>query len=102
MHMNLITPEEVAKIAGLARLELSEDELSAAASDLSGILSHFSAISDIDTSDVLSADDMSGLKNIARADEAMPEAIASTDDLMKNVPRTHNGYVQVAGVFSEE
>lgn len=100
MHMNSVTPEEVARIASLARLSLSHDETAQAAVDLSGILSHFSALSDIDTSGVLPADDASGLKNIVRKDEAVAEAIASTESVLKNVPRMKDGYVQVAGVFS--
>lgn len=102
MHMNGITPEEVKKIAGLARLKLSDEEVARAASDLSGVLSHFSAIQDIDTASVPPAEDNSGLKNVSRKDEAKPEILGSVEDIMKNVPRVQDGYVQVAGVFSDQ
>ncbi len=100
--MSGITPEEVKKIAGLARLKLSDDEVTQATADLSGILSHFSTIQDIDTANVDPSEDVSGLKNISRKDEVKSELFGSAENIMKNVPHVKDGYVQVAGVFSDQ
>lgn len=101
MDMDSITSAEVKKIAGLARLELSSEGVAQATSDLSGILSNFSAIQGIDTTGVKTTDNVSGLQNVARIDEEKPEVLAPTEVLVENVPHTKDNYVQVGGVFSE-
>lgn len=100
--MSNITAAEVKKIASLARLKLSSEEVAQATTDLSGILSHFSAISDIDTTTVEPAEDVSGLQNVSRADEVKMNVLGSAEDVMKRVPHVKDGYVQVAGVFSDQ
>lgn len=99
--MNTITPEEVRKIAYLARLALTDEEVQQTTKDLSGILNHFSAIGSIDTVNVPPADDASGLKNIAREDMAKPNILCAPEDLLKRVPKVRDGYIQVPGVFEE-
>ena len=99
--MSTITLEEVRAVAALARLDLSEAEAAAAASDISSILTHFSAIADIDTSAVTLVADGSMPKNISRNDEEKDQAIASTSDVRDRVPHMKDGYVQVPGVFSD-
>jgi aspartyl-tRNA(Asn)/glutamyl-tRNA(Gln) amidotransferase subunit C len=99
--MSNITSEEVTKIANLARLTLTSEEITQATSDLSGILSHFSTIQDIDTTNVSPSEDISGLRNISRTDEVKSNILGTPKDIMKNVPHVKDGYVQVAGVFSD-
>lgn len=92
--MSSITPGEVRAIAHLSRLALSDGEVEQTTKDLSGILGHFSAIGDIDTSNIPLADNVSRLSNIAREDIARPNVLCAA----KNIA---NGYVQVPGVFEE-
>lgn len=99
--MSIITPEEVRKISALARLSLTDDEVSSATRDLSGILNHFSAIGNINTADVPAADAVSGLSNISRQDVAQPNMLCTPEDLLARAPKTKQGYVQVPGVFEE-
>jgi aspartyl-tRNA(Asn)/glutamyl-tRNA(Gln) amidotransferase subunit C len=47
-----ISREDVLKIAGLARLELTEDEVMRLVRDLGGILEHVAELSHVDTSGV--------------------------------------------------
>ncbi len=100
--MSNITAAEVKKIASLSRLKLSAEEITQATTDLSGILSHFSTISDIDTTNVQPAEDTSGLQNISRTDEVKLNILGSPEEIMARVPHTKDGYVQVAGVFSDQ
>lgn len=100
--MSTITPEEVQKIATLGRLGLSEKELKESAVDLGNILGHFTVIQKVDTSAVAEATNMSGLSNVTRADEAAPEVLCSTDDLLSRAPSVHGRHIQVKAVFQEE
>jgi len=49
----VIDPQQVQRVAELARLGLSEQELSAASAELQGILAHFEALQAVDTTGVL-------------------------------------------------
>ncbi len=99
--MDAITADEVKSIAALSRVALTEQEVDRATSDLSAILSNFSAIKTIETTNVSSSDDASGLRNIAREDIAQEEVLCSSDDLIKLIPHTNGRYSKVPGVFSE-
>ena len=94
-----ITPEEVRKVANLARLGLSDEEIQRATQQLSGILDHFSQIQKIDTKGVPTSDDVTGLKNVMREDEAKPENLCATEELLKRAPETKDGQFKVKAVF---
>ncbi len=94
-----ITKEEVQRIAKLARLKLTDEEIKAAVKDLSGILEHFSAIQNIDTEGVPTSDDASGLINVMREDIAEQGSIASGEDVVNAAPETKDGQLKVKSVF---
>lgn len=94
-----ITKEDVAKIADLARLQLTDEELSAATADLKNILAHFAAIQAIDTTGVPTADDASGRSNVTRSDKAAPEELATHKELLEAAPQVKDNHVQVKAVF---
>jgi aspartyl-tRNA(Asn)/glutamyl-tRNA(Gln) amidotransferase subunit C len=94
-----ITEEEVKKVASLARLGMTEVEIERATQNLRSILGHFAAIQQIDTAGVPTSDDVTGLKNVARVDEAAPENICSADRLLELTPETQGRYVKVKAVF---
>ncbi len=96
-----ITPQEVKKIANLARLGLSDQELQASAKNLADILDHFAVIQKVDTSAVAEATNMSDLHNITRADEAQPHMLCSTDELLANAPSIQGRHIKVKAVFEE-
>lgn len=99
MSKPTITAEEVASIAKLARLALTDEEIAAATADLANVLDHFAAIQEIDTTGVPTADDASGLVNKTRQDVAAKEALASHDDLLAAAPDTQDGHIKVKAVF---
>lgn len=97
--MTKITPEVVEQMAKLGRLALTPEEIAASTKQLSGILEHFAAIQAIKTENVPPADDVTGLRSVMRKDEAKPEALCATNELLKNAPATEAGQVKVAAVF---
>lgn len=96
----MITKEEVKKIADLARLHLSETEVSQVSSDISKVLDSFETIRSLDTIDVAPADDVSGIKNSTREDIVRENILGTPEELLKNA-KTKDGYVVVSAVFSD-
>ncbi|MEK7499525.1 MAG: Asp-tRNA(Asn)/Glu-tRNA(Gln) amidotransferase subunit GatC [Patescibacteria group bacterium] len=96
----MITQDEVKKIADLARLHLSDAELGEYSANISGILENFETIRTIDTKNVASADDTSGLQNVTREDVAYENILGTPEQLLKNA-KTKNGYVVVPAIFSD-
>lgn len=94
-----ISLDQVKQVAQLARLGLTDTEADQAAQDLGNILSHFSEIQKIDTQNVPTSDDVTGLKNITRSDEAEPEVLCSHASLMNAAPETTQGQIKVKAVF---
>ena len=68
----MIDRDQVLHVAKLARLELSEDEVSKMADELSGILDHVDRISALDLEGVEPTSHVIELENVWRADEPDP------------------------------
>lgn len=94
-----LTINDVTAIAALSRLKLSEEEITHTAKQLGDVLGHFAAIQQITTSDVPSADAVSGRSNIARVDEVATEALCTTDALLAAAPAMHGRQLKVPAVF---
>lgn len=94
-----ITEAEVRRIAELARLGLTDDEVVKAAADLQAILDNFSEIQAIDTTGVPVAADASHLQNVTREDIAAPEVLASHQALLDQAPERSGRQLKVPAVF---
>ena len=90
-----ITRADVAHVAQLARLALTDEEMDGLTEDLAAILGHASDIADLDIADVPPTSHPLPLRNVLRADERRPgvdrdevlgEAPAAQDDRFR-VPR---------------
>lgn len=65
----VITQDEVVKIAKLARLKLSQNEISKFQMQLSEILEYFTLLKDIDTTSVREDVSINGLSTVLRKDD---------------------------------
>jgi len=92
-----LTSDEVRHIARLARLALSDDEVERYREQLSGILEHCEALSEIDTSDVPPTAQSLAQTNVTRADEVRPSLPAEL--ALANAPRDEDGYLRVRAVL---
>jgi aspartyl-tRNA(Asn)/glutamyl-tRNA(Gln) amidotransferase subunit C len=66
----MLTKQEVIKVAALARLDLSEEEIDVLTPQLSNILGFIDQLKEVDTTDVLPTAQVTGLSDVWRADEA--------------------------------
>jgi aspartyl-tRNA(Asn)/glutamyl-tRNA(Gln) amidotransferase subunit C len=92
-----LTSEEVLHIARLARMSLTDEEVSRFAAQLSGILDHFAALAAVDTEGIEPTAHPLPLSNVMRADEARPSL--SQADALANAPAQEDGYVRVRAVL---
>ncbi|HVV26178.1 MAG TPA: Asp-tRNA(Asn)/Glu-tRNA(Gln) amidotransferase subunit GatC [Candidatus Saccharimonadales bacterium] len=92
--MAKLTREDVLKLARLARLELSEDEIEEFSEELSAILQYVEQLQKVDVAGLQPTNQVTGLTNVTRADEVVDYGYAPAD-LLKNVPATKDNQIKV-------
>ena len=93
-RMAQLTRDDILKLARLARLELSEDEIIEYGIELSGILQYVEQLQQIDVAGLEPTNQVTGLVNVTRADEIHDYGYVPAD-LLSNVPATKGGQIQV-------
>lgn len=92
--MTELTREDVLKLARLARLDLTDEEVEAFRKEMSAILDYVAQLNDADVSGLDPTSQVTGLKNVMRQDEVVDYGV-SPDDLLRIVPKTQNGQIKV-------
>ena len=95
-----LSTDAVAKVARLARLELTADELDRATHQLSDMLGHFDDIDALDLSEVEPMNQPIPLVNVMRADEVQPTL--DRDEVMASAPQHDDGRFWVPPVLGGE
>ncbi len=94
--------EEIAHLATLARIELTEAELGNLEKELSSIVSYISAVSDIAASDKDTVPQVGPRYNVFRADEVTREADEYTKALIAEMPQSEGRYMKVKKILSTD
>jgi aspartyl-tRNA(Asn)/glutamyl-tRNA(Gln) amidotransferase subunit C len=89
-----LTREDVLKLARLARLDLSEEELDDFSKELSEVLRYVEQLSQVDTTGLKPTSQVTGLKNVMRDDTVMDYGIQAAD-LLRGAPQTQDGHIKV-------
>jgi aspartyl-tRNA(Asn)/glutamyl-tRNA(Gln) amidotransferase subunit C len=92
-----LDPETVRHIATLARVHLTDDEVSMLAGQLSGIIEHFDVLSRIDTEGIEPTAHTLPLRNVFADDVARPSM--PRDEVLALAPLTEGGYLRVRAVL---
>ena len=92
-----LTRDEVLHIARLARLGLSEDEITKFQAQLSQILDQFAALRAIDTDDVPPTAYTLALENVTREDASRPSL--PVDVALANAPQREGNFIRVRRVL---
>lgn len=100
MSENRITSEEVARVALLARLELSDEEVERLRTALGAILGHMAELDAVDVRGVDPAFDVPGLIPRLRPDE--PVASLSPEAALAAAPAVEDGAFVVPRSFVED
>jgi len=92
--------EEVRKIAELAKLDLTEDEVKLYAGQLSTVLGYFKRLQELDTSHIPPTASVLPLKNVLRPDQARPAL--TPEQVIANAPDADDNQFRVHAVFGDD
>ncbi len=92
-----LTPEEVRHIARLARVGLSEDDVTRFQDQLSQILDYFQRLQEVDTENVLPTAHTLAMHNVMRDDEPKPSF--DKEEILANAPQREEDLFRVRAVL---
>ena len=92
--MSKLTREEVLKLAQLARLALTDEEVEEFRGELSAILQYVAQLQAVDTHGVKPTHQVTGLTNVMRDDKVRSYGYAPRD-LLKTVPEVQDDMIKV-------
>jgi aspartyl-tRNA(Asn)/glutamyl-tRNA(Gln) amidotransferase subunit C len=92
-----LSREEVLHIARLARVALTEAEITRMSEQLSNLLNHFEELQKVDTEGVPPTTQSVALQSVMREDNVIPSLPA--EDVLANAPRQEDGYFRVRAVL---
>lgn len=89
-----LTRDDVLKLAQLARLSLSEEEIERYARELTEILHYVEQLQAVDTTGIKPTNQVTGLTNVMREDKVEDYGY-NVKDLLKNVPAVQDNQIKV-------
>ncbi len=89
-----LTREDVLRLAQLARLSLTDEEVEEFQSELSAILGYVQQLQDVDVTGLKPTTQVSGLTNVMR-DDVLEDYGIDRKDLLKNVPAVEDEMIKV-------
>ncbi len=92
-----LTREEVLHIARLARVALTEEEITRMSEQLSDLLDHFEVLQKVDTTDIPPTAQSVNLESVMREDEVKPSL--PPEDVLANAPRREGDCFRVRAVL---
>ena len=98
--MSTISTEEGARLAGLARIALTDSEITRLPGELDQIADAVSRVSEVATPDVPATSHPIALQNGRREDEVGPTL--DRDEVLRAAPESERGQFKVAQILGEE
>jgi aspartyl-tRNA(Asn)/glutamyl-tRNA(Gln) amidotransferase subunit C len=93
-------PEEVTRIAALARLALSDEEVALFAGQLSAVLDHVDALRRLDLAELAPMHHPLPLENVLRDD--VPGPTLDREEVLAEAPSAEEGRFRVPRILAEE
>lgn len=98
--MSSLSRDEVAKLAGLARIEMSEDELVSLSKEFTVILDSVARVQEVASADVTPTSHPLSLRNVFRPDVVVPSL--SPEDALSGAPAQEDQRFRVPQILGEE
>lgn len=92
--MTELTREDVLKLARLARLHLTDDEVEAYRQELTRVLEYVAQLNAVNVEGLEPTTHVTGLKNVTREDEVIDYGV-SPEDLLRLAPKTQDNHIKV-------
>ena len=96
--MSKLSRDDVLKLALLSRLKLSDEEIERFRAELSSILDYVEVLDQVDTAGLEPTYQVTGLKNVMRADKTRDYG-SKIEDLLKNAPAVKDNQFKVKRVL---
>lgn len=93
-----ISIDDVRYVAGLAKIAVSDDEAARLQKELDAILGYVQQLDQLDTTGVEPTYQVTGLKNVDRADEIIDYGV-SQEALLNNAPQSKDSQIKVPKVL---
>lgn len=94
-----ITKKQVEKIAGLARLGLTEKQKAKFTRELSSILEFVNKLEEVKADKIEPTAQVTDLENVRREDRAQKKIQSTIDKLLESVPKIKDDHVQVKTIL---
>lgn len=94
-----IDKEQIQRIADLARLDLSDDELEKYRNQISDILVYIDQLQEVNTDNVEPTAQITGLENVLREDEICEWDKEESEKALNQAPELKNNQVKVKRVL---
>lgn len=92
--MTKLSRDDVLKLAQLARLDITEEEIEEYRKELSSILQYVEQIQNTDVTGLKPTTQVTGLTNVMRDDEVEDYGV-SPDELLRLAPKSQDGHIKV-------
>lgn len=89
----MVSEDEVKKLAQLAKLEISNQEITKVSSKLSSILEYINQLKEVDVSGIEPMSHVHGITNVMRQDEAKDSL--DVEELKKIAPEMNGRFIKV-------
>lgn len=96
------TTAQVAHIAQLANIPVSETEAATLAHSFNETLEVVNQLKELDTSAIPTTHQVTGLENITREDIVEENKMFTQEEALANASKTHNGYFVVPQVIEKD
>ncbi len=94
----ILTKDDVLKVAKLARIEISSQELEDYLKELSEIIEYVKQLEKVDTSNLKPTNQVTGLSNVYRNDQVLDYGY-TPGDLLDSLNKIEDSYVKVKRVI---
>ncbi len=92
--MTKLSRDDVLKLARLARLDVTEEEITLYQKELSSILQYVEQIQKTDVTGLEPTTQVNGLSSVMRDDEVVDYGV-SPDDLLRQAPKSQDRHIKV-------
>lgn len=93
----MLNRDEVIKIAQLARIALSDDEVEKFRKDLSTVLDYVEELKKVDVTGLEEVSQVTGLVNVQREDKAID--YGNREEILSQAPEIKDGYYKVKSIL---
>lgn len=94
-----LSKEDVLKVARLARIELTDDQVEKFRGQLSGVLDYIAQLNKVDTAGVHATAQVTGLENVSRQDKVADCPEDERQAALAQAPQRSGNLVRVTNVF---